>query len=98
MPPISPCRQARPSWHPCQRRPSAGRTEMGNEAALNGATAQLAAFAHATTFADLPSSVRHAACRAVVNIVGCCLGGAQHEIVSATTRALLPVAGAPAAT
>lgn len=70
---------------------------MGEQVNREGATARLAAFVHATSYVDLPMSARHAACRAFVNIVGCCVGGAQHEIVSASIRALLPVSGAPRA-
>lgn len=62
-----------------------------------GATAQIAQFVHRTTYDQLPESARHAARRAFVNIVGCCLGGARHEIVEIATGALLPLAGAPVA-
>jgi len=62
-----------------------------------GATARLADFVHAAAFADLPASARHAARRAFVNIIGCCLGGARHEIVGTALRALLPLGG-PATT
>ncbi|UUZ77207.1 MmgE/PrpD family protein [Polaromonas sp. P1(28)-13] len=70
---------------------------MTDDAAQAGATARLAAFVHAARFADLPPSARHAALRAIVNIVGCCVGGAEHEIVQASVRALLPLGGAPVA-
>jgi len=62
-----------------------------------GATARLAQFVHDARFADLPPSTRRAARRALVNIVGCCLSGAKHEIVDITARALLPLAGVPTA-
>lgn len=58
-----------------------------------GATARLARFIDESRFADLPASARHAARRAFVNIIGCCLGGARHEIVEASARALLPLGG-----
>jgi len=62
-----------------------------------GATARLARFVSESRFEQLPSSARQAARRAVVNIVGCCLSGARHEIVDITAAALLPLVGAPAA-
>jgi 2-methylcitrate dehydratase PrpD len=62
-----------------------------------GETARLAKFARETRYADLPLSTRHAARRAFVNIVGCCLGGATHEIVETAAAALLPLAGSKAA-
>lgn len=66
---------------------------MANSNASPGATATLAAFVHDATLASLPDSARHAARRAVVNIVGCCVGGARHEIVETAARALLPWSG-----
>lgn len=41
----------------------------------------------------MPDSVRHEACRALVNIVGCALGGAHHPAVDIAIRALGPYAG-----
>jgi 2-methylcitrate dehydratase PrpD len=63
-----------------------------------GLTATLATYVDATAFSDLPESAKHASCRALVNIIGCCLGGSQHEIVNASARALMPMSGAPIAT
>jgi 2-methylcitrate dehydratase PrpD len=40
-----------------------------------------------------PDSVTHEARRSFVNFVGCALGGLSHELVSATTAAVLPFAG-----
>jgi 2-methylcitrate dehydratase PrpD len=59
----------------------------------NGATFNLARFVHGADFGDLPESARHASRRAFVNIVGCCLGGARHEIVEVAAKTLLPFAG-----
>jgi 2-methylcitrate dehydratase PrpD len=59
----------------------------------DGVTAQLARFVCETSYEDLPQTTRHAARRALVNIVGCCLSGAQHPIVEAAMRALLPLGG-----
>lgn len=67
---------------------------MAEQGTTHGATEALAHFAHEARFADLSGSTRHAARRAFVNIVGCCLSGAQHEIVDITARALLPFGGA----
>jgi 2-methylcitrate dehydratase PrpD len=66
---------------------------MAEDSTGEGTTSALARFVEATRFADLPPSARHAARRAVVNIIGCCLGGAGHEIVETTALALLPHAG-----
>lgn len=62
-----------------------------------GATAQLARFVHEARASQLPASARHAARRAFVNIVGCCVGAASHEIVETAARALLPLGGVPVA-
>jgi 2-methylcitrate dehydratase PrpD len=59
----------------------------------DGATAQLARFVCETSYEDLPKSALHAARRALVNIIGCCLSGAQHPIVHTAARALLPFGG-----
>jgi 2-methylcitrate dehydratase PrpD len=58
-----------------------------------GATARLASFVHDTVPGDIPGPARHAARRAFVNIIGCCLGGARHPIVDAAALALLPFGG-----
>ena len=68
---------------------------MGADAAAEGATAQLAHFVRHARFSELPESARHAARRAFVNIVGCCLSGATHEIVDIAARTLLTFGGAP---
>jgi 2-methylcitrate dehydratase PrpD len=44
---------------------------------------------------DIPADVVHEARRALVNIVGCALGGARHEVVDLTIEALGPMFGAP---
>lgn len=56
-------------------------------------TAALAAFVAGAQASDIPSGARRAGCRALVNIVGCCLGGARHDTVVRASRALLPQAG-----
>jgi 2-methylcitrate dehydratase PrpD len=67
---------------------------MGPESTSEGASARLAGFVHDARFDGLPHAARHAARRALVNIVGCCLSGASHEIVETAARALLPLGGA----
>jgi 2-methylcitrate dehydratase PrpD len=66
---------------------------MTNDTLPSGITTQLVYYIHAARFADLPDSARHAARRAFVNILGCCLGGADHEIVETASRAMMPFAG-----
>ena len=46
---------------------------------------------------DVPQDVRHEALRALVNYVGCALGGAPDEAVDIALRALAPFFGPPAA-
>lgn len=60
-----------------------------------GHTSELAAYVHGLELAVVPEAAQHAAKRALVNIVGCCVGGARHEIVETALRALLPFGGAP---
>ena len=70
---------------------------MSAAARPSGETAALALLALGLRDADVPDSARHAARRAFVNIVGCCLGGATHQIVECAAAALLPVGGRDAA-
>jgi 2-methylcitrate dehydratase PrpD len=60
-----------------------------------GYTTELAHYVSELDLASVPDAARHAAKRALVNIVGCCVGGARHEIVETAIRALLPYGGAP---
>jgi 2-methylcitrate dehydratase PrpD len=46
---------------------------------------------------DIPADTVHEARRALVNIVGCALGGARHEAVDLTIAAFGPMFGPPAA-
>jgi 2-methylcitrate dehydratase PrpD len=46
---------------------------------------------------DVPQDVRHEALRALVNYVGCALGGAPDEAVDIALRALAPFFGSPTA-
>src|SRR3954468_17793597 len=50
-----------------------------------------------TRVEDIPNDVRHEALRALVNYVGCALGGARDEAVEIALRALAPFFGPPTA-
>jgi 2-methylcitrate dehydratase PrpD len=58
-------------------------------------TKTLASYIIDTRGSDIPDDVRHEGRRALLNIVGCALGGAMHPAVDITMRALRPVFGAP---
>jgi 2-methylcitrate dehydratase PrpD len=60
-----------------------------------GTTEDLARWLVAGAPEDIPADVVHEARRALVNIVGCALGGARHEAVDITIAALGPMFGAP---
>jgi len=81
-----------------------GATMVSSSRAGTGATSaetvagQLARFALDLRFAELPGTVRHEAGRSLVNVIGCMLGGAHHEIIDIAVRGLLPHAGAAVAT
>jgi 2-methylcitrate dehydratase PrpD len=66
--------------------------------ANSGATTQLAAYAAATKYSDLPDSVRREAERSLFNILGCTLGGARHEGVEIADTSLAAFTGAGRAT
>jgi 2-methylcitrate dehydratase PrpD len=66
---------------------------MAQDTAASGITAALAHQVPTLRLADLPERARHAARRALVNIVGCCVGGARHAIVETAARTLLPYGG-----
>ena len=56
-------------------------------------TRQLASFIVGCRSADIPADVRHEAHRALVNIIGCALGGAAHPAVESALRAFQPFSG-----
>jgi 2-methylcitrate dehydratase PrpD len=56
-------------------------------------TETLASYVLTSRFADIPADVRHEACRALVNYVGCALGGSGDEAVDTAIRALGPYSG-----
>src|SRR5437879_579187 len=58
-----------------------------------GTTRALAEWLVAQRFDDIPADVRHEALRAIVNIVGCSIGGSTHPAVDITFRALQQFSG-----
>src|SRR5688572_13188642 len=56
-------------------------------------TAALARFLARSRYEDIPESVRHEARRSMVNWMGCALGGARHEAVTAALNTLRPFVG-----
>jgi len=60
-------------------------------------TRALAEFVLGCRSGDIPADVRHEAHRALLNIIGCSLGGARHPAVDRVLTAFAPVAGAPTA-
>lgn len=60
-------------------------------------TKTLAGHLVSSRYEDLPAPVLHEATRALVNYVGCALGGAAHPAMDVTIEALGPYAGAPTA-
>jgi len=62
-----------------------------------GITAELVNNILASRFDAIPQDVHHEAKRALLNIVGCALGGAQHPSMDITMGALGPFSGPPSA-
>lgn len=60
-------------------------------------TKTLASYVVTSRIAEIPHDVRHEARRAIVNYVGCALGGSAHPAVDIAIRALRPYAGKPTA-
>jgi 2-methylcitrate dehydratase PrpD len=61
-------------------------------------TRTLARYIIESRYADIPQSVRHEAARALLNWVGCAVGGSRHETVERALAALADFAGPPQAT
>lgn len=57
------------------------------------ATEALVRFALETPLASMPAEARREGIRSLVNILGCTLGGARHDAVERTWRAVRPFAG-----
>jgi 2-methylcitrate dehydratase PrpD len=62
-----------------------------------GTTEELARWLVASRPGDVPAGTVHEARRALVNIVGCAVGGARHEAVDRTIAAFGPMFGEPTA-
>src|SRR5262249_6590744 len=62
-----------------------------------GVTRQLARFVAETRPADVPDEVVHEAKRALLNWLGCAIGGCRHPAVETALAALAPFAGPPEA-
>src|SRR5262245_49190621 len=60
-------------------------------------TRALAAYVVTSRIEDVPADVRHEARRALLNYVGCALGGCREPAVDIAIRALEPYSGKPAA-
>jgi 2-methylcitrate dehydratase PrpD len=56
-------------------------------------TQTLASYVVANSWADLPDDVRHEAKRALVNYLGCAIGGSSHQAMDIAIRALGPFSG-----
>jgi 2-methylcitrate dehydratase PrpD len=60
-------------------------------------TQALASYVVSSRLEDVPQDVRHEAKRALLNYVGCAVGGSAHEAVDIAIRALRPFSGTPTA-
>ena len=56
-------------------------------------TKALASYIVSSRFTDIPDDVRHEARRAILNVLGCAIGGSPHPAVDAAIRALGPFSG-----
>ena len=56
-------------------------------------TKTLASYVVSNRWEDIPADVRHEAKRALINVVGCAIGGAPHPAVTTAIRALSPFSG-----
>lgn len=61
-------------------------------------TARLTDYILGARWSELPKNVQHEALRSFVNIMGCTIGGARHEVVELADTTLSDYAGAPHAT
>lgn len=60
-------------------------------------TSQLANYLVTARYADLPQPVRHEACRALLNWLGCAIGSSRHDTVERALAAVKPFSGPPQA-
>ena len=56
-------------------------------------TKALASYVVNNRWEDIPEDVRHEAKRALINVIGCAIGGSPHPAVTAAIRALSPFSG-----
>ena len=56
-------------------------------------TKTLASYVVSNRWEDIPADVRHEAKRAIINVVGCAIGGSPHPAVTIAIRALSPFSG-----
>ena len=61
-------------------------------------TTRITDYILATRWTDLPDNVRRETLRSFVNILGCTIGGARHDVVALADRSLAEYAGSPHAT
>ncbi|HBK08628.1 MAG TPA: 2-methylcitrate dehydratase [Acetobacteraceae bacterium] len=64
----------------------------------NAVTTDLAAYAAAARYSDLPDAVRREGIRSIFNILGCTIGGARHQGVDIADRAMQGMTGEGRAT
>src|SRR5690606_13652052 len=76
---------------PIRRQAAMGGTDTRN------LTRQLADYVTSARLEDIPEEARKEARRALVNFMGCALGGSRHEAMDITLAALGPYAGPPTA-
>ena len=53
-------------------------------------TKTLATYVVKNKWEDIPEDVRHEAKRALINVIGCAIGGSPHTAVTTAIRALSP--------
>ena len=56
-------------------------------------TKALASYVVKNRWEDIPEDVRHEAKRALINVIGCAIGGSPHQAVTTAIRALSPFSG-----
>lgn len=64
-----------------------------DKALTESVTGQVADYVLAASLTDIPGDIRKEARRALVNYVGCALGGSRHDAMDITIKALGPYAG-----
>jgi 2-methylcitrate dehydratase PrpD len=80
-----------------ERNVETGTRNSGGPAAPPPVTRTLAEYLVSSRWEDIPTDVRHEAGRALVNYLGCALGGSHDAAVDTAIRALSPFSGPPVA-